>query len=44
MGAQTFERYDRLTDEQKEAARFMLDNKDLIEELNSIQNAWNMLK
>jgi exonuclease SbcD len=26
------ERYDRLTDEQKEAARFMLDNKDLIEE------------
>ena len=31
------ERYDRLTDEQKEAARFMLDNKDLIEELNSIR-------
>ena len=29
--------YDRLTDEQKEAARFMLDNKDLIEELNSIR-------
>ena len=31
------ERYDRLTDEQKEAARFILDNKDLIEELNSIR-------